>query len=140
MSQFYEISDVAQLKEVIETVHTNASACFHKIVKQADVFIAVFTVPKATHEMRLNTGVLNDVDNISSSWIELHPDTKEMRLCVSLIPQSVPLRKRMRCSTPGSEDHHQPLRRRARVSAGRAEDGNDGIEEQEEEEDEEVTG
>ena len=118
MSDFYGITDMTQLKNVIETVHKNASVCFHKIVKQGDTFIAVFSaVPKALREIRLNTGTLNDIDNISSSWIELHPDTKDLRLCVSLIPQSVPRRKRARDDDDTQSDceDHQPLRRRARV-------------------------
>jgi len=115
MSAFYEITDMTQLKNVIESVHKNASVCFHKIVKQGDVFIAVFSVPRALQEMRLNTGILNDIDNISSSWIELHPDTKDLRLCVSLIPHSVPRRNRTRDDTQSGCEDHQPLRRRARV-------------------------
>ncbi len=115
MADFYGISDITSLKGVIEAVHSNASVCFHKVVKQGDVFIAVFTVPKTSHEMRLNTGVINDIDNISSSWIELHPDSKELRLCVSLIPESVPRRKRKRDDTQGCGDHAPP-RQRARVT------------------------
>lgn len=117
MSKFYEISDMTQLKHVIETVHKNASVCFHKIVKQGDNFIAMFSVPTALHEMRLNTGILNDIDNISSSWIELHPDTRDLRLCVSLISQSVPRRKRTRDDTGSDCEDHLPSRRRARMDA-----------------------
>ena len=124
MASFYDISDMSQLKEVIESVHRNATVCFHKIVKQGNVFIAVFTALNAAQEMRLNTGVLNDIASISSSWIELHPDTKELRLCVSLVPHSVPRHKRKRDDddddgddghdSQGCEDHG-PQRQRARL-------------------------
>lgn len=124
MSEFYNIADMSQLKYVIENVHRNASVCFHKIVKQGDLFIAVFTVPKASRQMRLNTGVLNDIEHVSSSWIELHPDTKELRLCVSLIPQTLHRRKRMRDEQPlDSGDHGHPSHRRARARAVQAQAG-----------------
>ena len=108
MSEFYNISDMSQLRNVIETVHRNATVCFHKIVRQGNLFIAVFTVPKAHNSIRLNTGALSNLENVSSSWIELHPDNNELRLCVSLIPQEIPRRKRTRDDrSSDSEDHQQ---------------------------------
>ena len=124
MAEFYNIVDISQLKYVIESVHRNASVCFHKIVKQGDLFIAVFTVPTASCQMKLNTGVLNDIEHVSSSWIELHPDTKELRLCVSLIPQALPHRERMRDEeTLGSGDHDHPSHRHARGGSAEAQAG-----------------
>lgn len=122
MAEFYNITDMSQLKYVIENVHRNASVCFHKIVKQVDLFIAVFTVPKGSHKMRLNTGVLNDIEHVSSLWIELHPDTKDLRLCVSLIPHTLHRRKRMRDDEQqlDSGDHGHPCNRRAQGRAVQA--------------------
>lgn len=126
MASFYEIDDIGPLKRVIETVHENASARFHKMVRQGDVFIAVFVVNKSSsNEICFNARTLDNIANVSSAWIELHPDTSELRLCISLTPCSLlrPPRpknnKRARDAENGDAaallDSEDPHKRRRRV-------------------------
>lgn len=101
MASFYGISDIAPLKEAIDGMHKNANVCFHKIVKQGNVFVAIFNA--SSDELRLNTGNINGLGTVSTAWIELHPDTKEMRICASLHPMRSRNQKRKRRG-PGAED------------------------------------